>query len=102
MGGQLVAHVGAAGVDGNGLEFEVNIKKGSSPIVEGIDDFTVYDEQYYLQTDPAIKVLATAKVPPKDGPLTSDGTAKMNYDYSFGMWNFQEKDVLIISRQDLH
>jgi len=94
VGGQLVAHVGAAGVDGHGLEFEVNIKKGSSPIVEGIEDFTAYDEQYYLQVDPSIKVLATTKVPPQDGPLKSDGTAAMNYDYCFGMWNFQEKDVL--------
>jgi hypothetical protein len=92
-GGQLVAHVGAAGINGNGLEFEVKIKKGSSTIVEDIEDFSVYDEQYYLHVDPSISVLATTRVPPKSDNLTPDGTSRMNYQYGFGMWNFHENAV---------
>jgi type 1 glutamine amidotransferase len=89
-GGQLVAHVGAAGIEGHGIEFEVKIKKGSSPIVEGLKDFKVYDEQYYLQYDPAIKILATTRVPNVKGSCRSDGTAKMYFDFDFGLWNFEE------------
>ncbi|MBN2324842.1 MAG: ThuA domain-containing protein [Spirochaetes bacterium] len=92
-GGQLVAHVGAAGIDGHGLEFEVNIKKKSSPIVEGIDDFTVYDEQYYIQYDPAIQILATTSVPSRGGECRSDKTATINREYGFGLWNFEEDAV---------
>ncbi len=92
-GGQLVAHVGAAGIEGHGIEFEVKIKKGSSPIVEGLEDFTVYDEQYYLQYDPAIKILATTRLPLKGGECGSDGKAEMYNDFDFGLWNFEEDAV---------
>jgi type 1 glutamine amidotransferase len=92
-GGQLVAHVGAAGIDGHGIEFDVKIIKGSSPIVEGIDDFSVYDEQYYLQYDPAVTILATTRLPVKAGRCSSDGTAKMYADFDFGLWNFEEDAV---------
>ena len=49
-GGNWVAHPG-----GDGVEYVVNIKKGSSPIVEGIKDFKVCSEQYYLHVDPRWK-----------------------------------------------
>ena len=57
-GGQWVAHPGNDGTD-----YVVNICKGSSPIVEGLDDFPVCSEQYYLHVDPAIEVLATTRFP---------------------------------------
>lgn len=57
-GGQWVSHPG-----GDGVEYMVNIRRGSSPIVEGIDDFLVKSEQYYLHIDPAIEVLATTRFP---------------------------------------
>jgi len=93
-GGQLVAHVGAAGMDNNGIEFEVNIKNNNNPIMSGIKDFTVYDEQYYIHVDPAVSILATTKVPPYKGNFSSDGIADINYDFDFGNWNFQESAVL--------
>jgi uncharacterized protein len=93
-GGQLVAHVGAAGIDGNGIEFEVNIKDKSHPIMSGIDDFKVYDEQYYLQIDPAVNILAITKVPPRKGKFSSDGKADVNHDFNFGNWNFEESAIL--------
>lgn len=57
-GGQWVSHPG-----GDGTEYMVNICKGSSPIVEGLEDFPVCSEHYYLHIDPAIEVLATTRFP---------------------------------------
>lgn len=67
-GGNWVSHPG-----GDGTEHVVNIKRGSSPIVEGIEDFTVASEQYYLHVDPAIEVLATTRFPVTDGPHATNG-----------------------------
>jgi len=57
-GGQWVSHPG-----GDGVEYMVNICKGSSPIVEGLDDFMVASEHYYLHVDPAIEIIATTRFP---------------------------------------
>lgn len=57
-GGQWVSHPG-----GDGVEYTVNINHGSSPITEGIQDFKVKSEQYYLHVDPAVEVLATTRFP---------------------------------------
>lgn len=57
-GGNWVAHPG-----GDGVAFTVNVQKGSSPITEGINDFQVTSEQYYLHVDPAVNVLATTRFP---------------------------------------
>lgn len=57
-GANWVSHPG-----GDGVEYRVNIRNSSSPLVEGISDFTVKSEQYYLHVDPAIDVLATTRFP---------------------------------------
>ncbi|GHU72952.1 hypothetical protein AGMMS49992_10070 [Clostridia bacterium] len=57
-GGQWVSHPG-----GDGVEYMVNIRHGSSAIVEGIEDFKVASEHYYLHVDPSIEVLATTRFP---------------------------------------
>lgn len=57
-GGQWVSHPG-----GDGVRYQVNIRHGSSPIVEGIEDFEVCSEHYYLHVDPAVEVLATTRFP---------------------------------------
>ncbi|WP_028612206.1 ThuA domain-containing protein [Paenibacillus harenae] len=62
-GGQWVAHPG-----NDGVEYTVNIGYSSSPLTEGIDDFTVRSEQYYLHVDPAVEVLATTRFPVTPGP----------------------------------
>jgi type 1 glutamine amidotransferase len=57
-GGNWVSHPG-----GDGVEYVVNVKQSSSPIVTGIQDFAVKSEQYYLHVDPAVEVLATTRFP---------------------------------------
>jgi hypothetical protein len=58
-GGQWVAHPG-----NDGVTYRVHISSLASPITEGIKDFDVTSEQYYMHVDPAIKVLATTEFPP--------------------------------------
>lgn len=57
-GGQWVSHPG-----GDGVSYTVNVCKGSSPIVEGLEDFEVTSEHYYLHVDPSVEVLATTRFP---------------------------------------
>jgi type 1 glutamine amidotransferase len=57
-GANWVSHPG-----GDSVEYRVNLRNSSSPLVEGLEDFTVKSEQYYLHVDPAIEVLATTRFP---------------------------------------
>jgi len=60
-GGNWVSHPG-----GDGVSYTVNIHRSSSPLVEGMDDFEICSEHYYLHVDPAVEVLATTKFPVVD------------------------------------
>jgi type 1 glutamine amidotransferase len=54
-GGQWVAHPGGV------IDYKVNIAKEKrfDPIVQGLSDFKMHSEQYYMHTDPSNEVLAT-------------------------------------------
>src|SRR5690625_2351084 len=71
-GGNWVAHPGD-----DGIEYMVEIKHSSSPILEGMEDFKVVSEQYYLHVDPAVEVLATTRFPVADGPHASNRQVDM-------------------------
>jgi hypothetical protein len=71
-GGQWVGHPGD-----NGVHYRVKIGPNRSPITEGIADFDVTSEQYYLHVDPAVKVLATTRFPVADGPHAANGPVDM-------------------------
>jgi len=65
-GGQWVAHPG-----NDGVNYHVNICKDNPHVItEGIADFDVKSEQYFLHTDPGNNVLATTSFPTHgvDGP----------------------------------
>lgn len=58
-GGQWVAHPG-----NDGVRYTVNLVRGEPhEITDGLDDFEVESEQYYLHTDPGNRVLATTEFP---------------------------------------
>lgn len=77
-GSQWVAHPG-----NDGVEYRVNIvKSSSSPIIEGISDFTVKSEQYYLHVDPAVNILASTTFPIVDGPHSSNGAVNIPVIYT--------------------
>ena len=61
-GGQFVGHP-------DGIkDYTVNITAKSDPIVEGIDDFQMHSEQYYMHVDPGNEVLATTTFDAKTAP----------------------------------
>lgn len=53
VGGQWVAHPGGV------IPYEVNIVSHDDPITKGLADFKMDSEQYYMQVDPIVEVLAT-------------------------------------------
>ncbi len=53
VGGQWVAH------PGNIIDYRVNITDRNDPIMQGLDDFNMHSEQYYMHVDPVNQVLAT-------------------------------------------
>lgn len=53
VGGQWVAHPGGV------IDYKVNITKKDDPLVQGLSDFAMHSEQYYMHTDPSNEVLAT-------------------------------------------
>jgi uncharacterized protein len=71
-GGQWVAHPG-----NDGTKYRVDVITGAHPIVQGIDDFDVSSEQYYMHVDPAVRVLATTRFPVADGPHAPNGAFDM-------------------------
>ncbi len=53
VGGQWVAH------PGNIIDYRVNITNHAHPITQGLSDFNMHSEQYYMHVDPSNQVLAT-------------------------------------------
>src|ERR671939_450198 len=53
VGGQWVAH------PGNIIDYTVQVTRPDDPIVEGISEFAMHSEQYYMHVDPIVEVLAT-------------------------------------------
>lgn len=73
-GGQWVAHPG-----NDGLRYTVRMGPEASGITDGIADFDVATEQYYMHVDPAVNVLAytTFPTPGGDGPHVPNGEVRM-------------------------
>ena len=53
VGGQWVAHPGGV------IDYRVNIADHEDPVTQGLTDFDMHSEQYYMHIDPNVKVLAT-------------------------------------------
>ena len=68
VGGQWVAHP-----DGI-IDYEVNIRAKDDPIVQGLDDFAMHSEQYYLHVDPGNEVLATTTFVDRESAPWVNGT----------------------------
>ncbi|MDC3416052.1 ThuA domain-containing protein [Aquibacillus salsiterrae] len=72
VGGQWVAHPG-----NDGITYNVHILDADHPLTEGMKDFTVTSEQYYMHVDPAVKVHATTRFPVASGPYEANGEVDM-------------------------
>lgn len=71
-GGQWVAHPG-----NDSVRYAVKIGPERGAINEGLRDFEVTSEQYYLHVDPAVKVWAHTQFPVADGPHAPNGPVQM-------------------------
>lgn len=78
-GSQWVAHPG-----GGDIEYVVHIEKKDSSIINNIEDFKMRSEQYYLQYDPAIEILATTRFPNAPGPHDVNKTVDIPVVYTKG------------------
>ncbi len=65
-GGQWVAHPG-----NSAARYRVRIGPHADPITEGLSDFDVTSEQYFMHVDPGVRVLATTCFP--EGAVSGDG-----------------------------
>ena len=75
-GGQWVEHPGGM------VNFKVKIIKNK--FTEGIKDFEIFTEQYYLHLDPNIEVLATTKFEGKNYPWIKDVEMPVVWKKKFG------------------
>ena len=57
------------------------VRNSSSPITEGLEDFMVHTEQYYLHLDPCVNVLATTAVD-SQGAHRANGVVNMPVIYT--------------------
>ncbi len=62
VGGQFVAH------PDNEKEYAIHLTKTDDPITQGLKDFTLLSEQYYMHTDPSNEVLAATVFQTKSAP----------------------------------
>lgn len=78
-GSQWVAHPG-----NDGVKYMVHVSNDDY-FTNGLTDFEVSSEQYYLHVDPAVKVYATTTYPVIDGPHATNGKVVMPVVYT-KMW----------------
>lgn len=82
-GGQWVAHPG-----GDGTPYRVYMaRNAASPVVDGIGDFDVCSEQYYVHVDPAVNVLAHTRFPVAKGYYTTNGAVNVPVMWT-KMWGY--------------
>jgi len=77
-GGQWVAH------PGNIIDYTVDITRPDDPVMAGIQSFEHRSEQYYLQVDPGIEVLATTTFSGEHAPWAKGVVMPQVWKKKFG------------------
>lgn len=78
VGGQWVAHPGGQ------TNYTVNIINHKDPVTAGLSDFPVQSEQYYVQVDPNVKVLATTTFNGKSAPWIEGAVIPVVWKKTYG------------------
>ncbi len=78
VGGQWVAH------PGNIIDYEVKILDHDDPVTRGLHDFKMHSEQYFMQVDPSIKVLATTTFTGENAPWIQGTTMPVVWKKMYG------------------
>ncbi len=107
VGGQFVAHPGGK------IEYEVNIVNHNDPITQGLSDFKITTEQYYMLVDPGVDVLATTTFSGEHAPWIEGvvmpvvwkkmyGKGKVFYNsIGHSIDNFNIKQVMEITKRGI-
>lgn len=72
VGGQFICHPG-----NETNTYAVNFKNNTSSLNDGLEDFTITSEQYYMHVDPSNDVLATTTFPTVAGHHSVNGHFEM-------------------------
>jgi type 1 glutamine amidotransferase len=78
VGGQWVAHPGGV------IDYRVNIVDHKDPVTKGLSDFDMHSEQYYVQVDPNVKVLATTTFTDKNADWIGGNVIPVVWKKAYG------------------
>jgi uncharacterized protein len=77
-GGQWVAH------PGNIIDYTVNITVHDDPITEGLSDFQMHSEQYFMHIDPSNEVLVTTTFTGEHAPWVAGTVMPVVWKRKYG------------------
>lgn len=78
VGGQWVAHPGGV------IDYRVNITDHKDPVTNGLSDFDMHSEQYYVHVDPNVKVLATTTFTDKNASWIGGNIVPVVWKKAYG------------------
>lgn len=78
VGGQFVKHPGGQ------VDYRVILTETKDPITEGLTDFSLHTEQYYMHYDPAIEILATTVFSGKHDPWINEVIMPVVWKKNYG------------------
>jgi type 1 glutamine amidotransferase len=78
VGGQWVAHPGGV------IDYEVHISNPHDPLMQGLRDFKMKSEQYYMHVDPSNLVLATTTFSGEHAPWIKGTLMPVAWKRSWG------------------
>jgi len=78
VGGQWVAHPGGV------IDYRVNIINHKDPVTKGLTDFDMHSEQYFVQVDPNVKVLATTTFTDKNASWIGGNIVPVVWKKAYG------------------
>jgi len=78
VGGQWVSHPGGI------VPYRVHVTETEDPITEGLTDFDLKTEQYYMHVDPNNKVLATTRFTGEHSASTTDAVMPVVWKKLYG------------------
>jgi type 1 glutamine amidotransferase len=78
VGGQWVAHPGGV------IDYSVNVTDKKDSVTKGLTDFAMHSEQYYVQVDPNVKVLATTTFTDKSADWIGGNVIPVAWKKAYG------------------
>lgn len=78
VGGQWVAHPGGV------IDYSVQVRDKKDPVTKGLTDFNMHSEQYYVQVDPNVKVLATTTFTDKNADWIGGSVIPVAWKKAYG------------------